>query len=239
MENSSPELQFTYDLSQNTVFKKDAINFINELSINQLNSLENLSILDIYLSKANVIEPHYHQNAAELIYCICGAMVVSIINPFTKELLNFPICPGQVVNVPQGWWHYEVATIDNTHLLAIFDAPVPDTIYGSDLLRLTPPNVLAYTYCLDEAKVKDTLSPIKQTTVLGPPPGCCEQGSLQGKTPNTYPYTQPSQQGYGTQSYVPQQYTSQGYQNQGYTQQYMQQPYVQQTLYSQYPGTRE
>ena len=224
MENASPELQFTYDLSQNPVFKKDPSNFINELSINQLNTLENLSILDIYLSKANVIEPHYHQNAAELIYCICGALVVSIINPFTKELLHFPICPGQVVNVPQGWWHYEVATMDNTHLLAIFDAPVPDTIYGSDLLRLTPPHVLAHTYCLDEAKVRDTLSPIKQTTVLGPPPGCCPQ---------------PYQQNYGSHSYVPQQYTSQGYHNQGYTQQYMQQPYVQQTLYSQYPGTQE
>lgn len=233
MDYTSPDIQFTYDLNQNTVFKKDPSNFINELSIKQLNTLDNLSLLDIYLSKTNIIEPHYHQNAAELIYCICGSMVVSILNPFTKELLHFPICPGQVANVPQGWWHYEVTTQDNTHVLAIFNAPVPDTINGSDLLRLTPANILAHTYCLDESKVKNTLSPIKETTVIGPPLGCCEQGY-------SYPnVSHQAQQGYGSQPYVSQNYPAQGYYSQGYTQQYLQQPSVQQPLYSQYPGIRE
>ena len=242
MDYTSPGTQFTFDVNQNTIYKKDPSNFINELSINQLNTLENLSLLDIFLSRSNVIEPHYHQNAAELIYCICGSLVVSVLNPFSLELLHFPICPGQVVNIPQGWWHYELATADNTHILAIFDAPVPDTIYGSDLLRLTPSNVLAYTYCLDEAKVRDTLSPIKETTVLGPPADCCQQGPIQNtmKMNNkAHPYvSQPAQQGYGTQPYVsPPMNSGQDY-NQGYTQQYLQQPYVQPTLYSQYPGTQ-
>lgn len=134
--------------------------------------MTNLSLLDIYLSKGNVVEPHYHQNAAELVYCISGAAEISLINPFTNQLLHFNVVPGQVVNIPQGWWHYEIATLDNTHLLAIFDAPVPDVIYGSDILRLTPSNVLAYTYCLDEAKLKDTLAPLTDTVVLGPPNGC-------------------------------------------------------------------
>ncbi|WP_379134761.1 cupin domain-containing protein [Paenibacillus sp. sgz500958] len=244
MDYTSPQTQFTYDLSCNTVFKKDPANFLNELSIKQLNTLDNLSLLDIYLSKSNVVEPHYHQNASELVYGICGSAVVSLLNPFTKELLNFLLCPGQVVNIPQGWWHYEVATVDHTHLLAIFNAPIPETIYGSDILSLTPANVLAHTYCLDETKVKEALAPIKETTVIGPPVGCCEPGKAHGAMnampmgamnamPQPY-YMIPQMTtgyGYGAAS-MP------GYFAQGYAQQYRQQPYVQEP-YRSNPGDPE
>ncbi|WP_397386225.1 cupin domain-containing protein [Paenibacillus sp. VCA1] len=172
MDFTSPSIQFFYDLNNNTFFKKDARNFINMLSVNQLNTLGNVSLLDIYLSKSNVVEPHLHQNASELVYLISGAAVVSLINPFTKKLINIPIAPGQVANVPQGWWHYEIATADDTHLLAIFDAPVPEFIGGSDLLRLTPAEVFSHTYCLNEEQVKATLAPIKDTVFIGPPNDC-------------------------------------------------------------------
>ncbi len=172
MDYTSPNTEFTYDVNQNLLFKKDERNYIHSLSIQQLNTLGNTSLLDIFLSTGNVVEPHIHQNATELVYCISGAAVVSLINPFTNELLNFPITPGQVANVPQGWWHYEIATVDDTHLLAIFDAPVPEAIFGSDILRLTPPSVLAHTYCLDEAQVQATLAPIQKTVFIGPPADC-------------------------------------------------------------------
>lgn len=179
MDYYSPNVQFTYDLSNNPFYKKDDRNFINSLSVNQLNTLGNASLLDIYLSAGNIVEPHIHQNATELVFCISGAAVVSLINPFTKMLLDYPIRPGQVANVPQGWWHYEVATVDNTHLLAIFDAPVPEFIGGSDLLRLTPASVFAKTYCLDEAMVKETLAPITETVVIGPPNDCKTPAQVQ------------------------------------------------------------
>lgn len=240
MDYTSPNTQFTYDVNCNTTFKKDDCNYINTLSIKELNTLENTSLLDIFLSRSNVVEPHYHQNAAELVYCICGAAVVSLINPFTNELLHFPICPGQVTNVPQGWWHYEVATMDNTHLLAIFDAPIPEVILASDILSLTPANVLAHTYCLNEAKVKDALAPIKPGTFIGPPVGCCEPNKVQAEhtanmQPNAYPMGM-SPQAYGYQQPPP----VQGYHNQGYAQYYRQYPYVQQQ-YSQYqyPSNQE
>ncbi|MFC7679797.1 cupin domain-containing protein [Paenibacillus sp. GCM10028914] len=172
MDFTSPNVQYFYDLSNNQFFQKDSQNYINALSVNQLNTLGNVSLLDIYLSKSNVVEPHTHQNASELVFCISGAAIVSLINPFTKQLINIPIQPGQVANVPQGWWHYEIATVDNTHLLAVFDAPIPEFIAGSDLLRLTPANIFAHTYCLDEAKVKETLAPITDTVVIGPPINC-------------------------------------------------------------------
>lgn len=172
MDLAAPTTQFTYTLANNPFFRKNERNVINALSVDQLNTLGNVSLLDIFLSKSNMIEPHVHQNASELVYCVTGAAVVSIINPFTKELLNFPIGPGQVANVPQGWWHYEIASEDNTHLIAIFDAPVPQVIFGSDILRLTPASVLAHAYCLDEAKVKDALAPITETVAIGPPNNC-------------------------------------------------------------------
>jgi oxalate decarboxylase/phosphoglucose isomerase-like protein (cupin superfamily) len=172
IDYTSPTTQFTFDVNDSTFFKKDNKNFINILSINQLNTLENVSLLDIFLSTTNVIEPHYHQNAAELVYCISGAATVSLLNPFTKQLQDYPITPGQVANVPQGWWHYEVATVDNTHILAIFDAPTPEVILGSDILKLTPSNIMAHTYCMDESQWKKAIAPVKPSTFIGPPVDC-------------------------------------------------------------------
>jgi oxalate decarboxylase/phosphoglucose isomerase-like protein (cupin superfamily) len=172
IDYTSPTTQFTFDVNDSTFFKKDNKNFINILSINQLNTLENVSLLDIFLSNTNVIEPHYHQNAAELVYCISGAATVSLLNPFTKQLQNYPITHGQVANVPQGWWHYEVATVDNTHLLAIFDAPTPEVILGSDILKLTPSDIMAHTYCMDESQWKKAIAPVKPSTFIGPPKDC-------------------------------------------------------------------
>ncbi|HDR4907545.1 TPA: cupin domain-containing protein [Bacillus cereus] len=172
IDYTSPSTNFTYDVNKSNFFRKDAQNYINVLGIKQLNTLENTSLLDIYLSTGNVVEPHIHQNAAELVYCISGSAVVSLLNPFTNQILNLPIKPGQVANIPQAWWHYEIATADNTHLLAIFNAPTPEVIFGSDILRLTPAHMMAHTYCLNEQQWKQAVSPIQSTTVIGPPANC-------------------------------------------------------------------
>jgi oxalate decarboxylase/phosphoglucose isomerase-like protein (cupin superfamily) len=191
MDFTSPNVQFTSNLNDHTFFKKNDQNLINVLSVNELNTLGNVSMLDIYLSIGNVVEPHIHQNASELVYCISGGAIVSIINPFTKELLNFPIGPGQVANVPQGWWHYEMATADHTHLIAIFDAPIPEFIGASDMLRLTPASVLAHTYCLNEEMVKKTLAPITDTVVIGPPNSCKQPQPLPNAQPRPVYNAQP------------------------------------------------
>ncbi|RIX47269.1 cupin domain-containing protein [Paenibacillus nanensis] len=229
MDFTAPTAQFTYTLANNPFFRKDDRNVINSLSVNQLNTLGNASLLDIFLSKSNVVEPHIHQNATELVYCVSGAAVVSIINPFTKELLNFPIAPGQVANVPQGWWHYEIASEDNTHLIAIFDAPVPQVIFGSDILRLTPASVLAHSYCLDEAKVKDALAPLTETVVIGPPNSCNkpQMGVIQQ-------ITNEQMQGMMSQGMMQQQsMMNQGMMNQGGMQQGMMQQGMQQGMMQQ------
>lgn len=188
IDYTSPSTNFTYDLSKSNFFKKDAQNYINVLSTKQLNTLENTSLLDIYLSTGNVVEPHIHQNAAELVYCISGSAVVSLLNPFTNQILNLPINPGQVANIPQAWWHYEIASADHTHLLAIFDAPTPEVIFGSDILRLTPASMMAHTYCLNEQQWKQAVSPIQSTTVIGPPLNCNQNHEI--KNQPTHPSVQ-------------------------------------------------
>lgn len=165
---SSPAAQFSFDLNQSPFFKLDDCNFINIMGARQLNTLENVSLLDIFMSAGHLIEPHYHQNAAELIYCISGAVTVSILNPFTKQVLDYPLTPGQAANVPKGWWHYELATADGTHLLAIFDAPNPEVILGSDILTLTPPRIFAQTYGIDESAWMKAIAPVHPSTFIGP-----------------------------------------------------------------------
>jgi hypothetical protein len=58
---------------------------------------------------------------------VAGSALVSLINPFTNKRSDIPITPGQVANIPKGWWQEE-GTSDGTHLLAIFDAPYPEYI---------------------------------------------------------------------------------------------------------------
>ena len=193
MNDPSPSAQYFFDVNNSPLFKKDHNNYINVLGAKQLNTLKNVSLLDIFLSTSNVVEPHYHQNAAELVYCISGAATVSILQPFTKQVLNYPLLPGQVANVPQGWWHYEVATTDNTHLLAIFDAPNPEVILGSDILKFTPANIMSHTYCIDEDKWKQVTEAIQPTTYIGPYKNCPSELHQHSQYPSyTHnPYTPP------------------------------------------------
>jgi quercetin dioxygenase-like cupin family protein len=213
MDYTSPTTQYTFDVNKSTLFNKDNQNFINILGIKQLNTLDNVSLLDIFLSANNVVEPHYHQNAAELVYCISGAVTVSILNPFTKQLQNYTITPGQVANVPQGWWHYEIATVDHTHILAIFNAPTPEVILGSDILKFTPANVMAHTYCIDEKVWKKAVAPVQPSTYIGPPKDC----DVANKSIS---YEHPYIHQYDNQNYVNPAYNQQYYQNSHNPQQY-------------------
>ena len=192
LDYTSPTTQFAFDVNQSTLFMKDQYNYINVLGIKQLNTLDHVSLLDIFLSKSNVVEPHYHQNAAELVYCISGSAIVSILNPYTKQLLNYTITPGQVANVPQAWWHYEMALKDHTHLLAIFNAPTPEVILGSDLLKFTPASVMAHTYCLDENLWKQVTTPVNPTTYIGPYLDCHDENRMKTYRQHTsYPEHSP------------------------------------------------
>ncbi|NOV02147.1 cupin domain-containing protein [Paenibacillus sp. LMG 31457] len=204
VEYKRPDLQYFFDLNTNRLKTRNAENFINRLGRDNLNTLGNVSLLDIYLSRGRVVEPHYHQNASELVYCIAGSAMVSLINPFTNQLTTVTITPGQVANIPQGWWHWEVALEDQTHLLAIFDAPYPEYIFGSDLLTKTPIEVLAHTYCLDPALLRKALEPLhNETIVIGPTDECLQKSTQQQQQQqvNAHHYYPQGQYYYGHPNY--------------------------------------
>lgn len=160
---------YAADLNTSPFFKKNEKNFINILSSKQLNTLDHLSMLDIFLSKDQIIEPHYHPNASELTYCVSGSATISIMNIDKKLFQHYTISAGQVVNIPQGWWHYQIAHTDDTHLQGIFNANTPEVILGSDILTATPADVFAYSYGLDEQQWAATVKNISPSEVIGPP----------------------------------------------------------------------
>lgn len=169
---TNSNLHYAYDMSQSRFFTKNQENYANLLSVEQLPAIGGASLIDVFLSAGNMVEPHYHWNSTELIYCITGEVIATLINPFTKELKNIRIQPQQVVAIPQGWWHYFAASVDNTHVLTIYDAPKPETVWGSDILRLTPPEVFAHSYCLNKEQLEQVLGPIQETVIIGPPADC-------------------------------------------------------------------
>ncbi len=177
----SPSLNLSYDVNSSSFFKKDDNNYINVLSNVQLSSLENVSLLDIFLSEGQTIEPHWHPSEAELVYTISGELFIGILNGFTNQVLHYRLKPGQVVNIPKGWWHWETALTDQTHALAIFDQPAPTVVFGSDVLRFTPKEVFAHTYCLNEEQIASALQPITKTVVIGPPANCMRPVGANGQ----------------------------------------------------------
>ncbi|WP_232695927.1 cupin domain-containing protein [Brevibacillus daliensis] len=168
-ELSSPSLNLCFDLRTAPFFQKNAQNFILQQFAKQLPVMQNLGLLDIFLSKGNSVECHWHPNAAELVYVIQGEAIVSILNPFTLQILTYCVKPPQTVYIPMGWWHWEIATTDHTHLLAIFDNNAAQVVFGSDVLRKTPPEVFQIIYGVNAAQLAEVLKPIDQTVVIGPP----------------------------------------------------------------------
>lgn len=165
----SAQLNLAFDLTTSPFYLKNNQNFILQQFAPQTPFLQNLGLLDIYLNKGNSVEAHWHPNAAELVYVIQGEAVISILNPFTLQVMTYRVKPPQTVYIPMGWWHWEIATMDHTHLLAIFDNNAAQVIFGSDILRMTPPEVFHIIYGIDPVQFKEAIQPIQQTVVIGPP----------------------------------------------------------------------
>lgn len=165
----NPQLNLFFDTSQASFYKKNNQNFINALTVQQLPALQNLALLDIYLSGGNIVEPHWHPNAAELVYVVSGELIVSVLNPFTNMLMTYRLKPQQTVLIPMGWFHWDLAVADNTHFIAVFDNNAPQTVLGSSVLSKTPKEIFQLSYGVNGEQLSQVLSPIKGPVVIGPP----------------------------------------------------------------------
>src|SRR5699024_12371552 len=77
-----------------------------------------------------------------------------------------------VSSITKWYWHFDVAKKANIYLLAAHDTSYMQIMFGSDILRLTPKQSMADTYCLDEQKLEEVLDPIDDTVIIGPPSDC-------------------------------------------------------------------
>jgi oxalate decarboxylase len=55
--------------------------------------------------KGGIREPHWHPDAWEFDYCISGKARMSVVGP-NNEWREFKVESGQIVFVPQGYFHY-------------------------------------------------------------------------------------------------------------------------------------
>ncbi len=108
-------------------------------------------------------------NAWELDVMISGEVEVSIIDPDTSTLHTYRIKKGNVAFIPMGWWHWIEPLTEEAHLHLFFNNDQFESAEGSDILRLTPPEVFQKAYNVNESQTKQALEPIDETVVIGPP----------------------------------------------------------------------
>ncbi|MGH2617304.1 MAG: cupin domain-containing protein, partial [Thermomicrobiales bacterium] len=117
----------------------------------ELDRLDGICFLPLYVEAGGVREPHWHPNAAELIYVISGEAEIGLVGP--DDLLEtFTIGPGDLAFFPMNWIHY-VASIGSEPLDSIvyLSHAAPTRIDLSDMVGFLPRAVSAVSVGLDAA----------------------------------------------------------------------------------------
>ena len=157
-----------FDTRKSVFFKRNAENIIFQVTSSQLPVLRNISLDNIFLSRGHILEPHWHPNAAELDYVVSGEAIISVLDPFTPQLLTYRVKPGDVVFIPINWWHWIISITEEAHVVALYDTKKRQNTFGSDVLRKTPPEVFQLAYGVNAEKLAKVLAPITETVVIGP-----------------------------------------------------------------------
>jgi oxalate decarboxylase len=122
----------------------------------------------VILDKGGIREPHWHPDAWEFDYCISGKARMSVVAPDNTWQI-FDVEPGQIVFVPQGYFHYfENIGADKLHFLVVFNnsaAETDDDIGITVSLGGIPRHVLAATFGVPE-KVFDQIPKLHKEVVL-------------------------------------------------------------------------
>ena len=108
----------------------------------------------VVLKPRGIREPHWHPDAWEFDYCISGRARMSVVAPNNQWTL-FEVKAGQVVFVPQGYFHYfENIGREDLRFLVVFNdstSESDDDIGISVSLGGVPNRVLAATFGVPEA----------------------------------------------------------------------------------------
>lgn len=173
---SSPDLNLMGDSNLCMNYQRDPCNYITQLFGTQLPAIPT-GFFNVHMTKGMIVQPHWHPNCTEVVIVIDGCVLTSVFNPFTRRLMTYQLGPGQVVVFPRGWFHWIVTLSEHTYFLTIFDVPTPDIVMGADFLKCIPVEVLNRAFCIDEAAYQAATAPMKESVLIGPPPGCIPQHS--------------------------------------------------------------
>lgn len=169
LKKSSGTPNLFFDSRDNVFFERNPNNIAYEVTSTQLPAMVGGAFVDLYLTKGHIREPHWHPNAWELDVVVSGEALITIVDPDTKKLHNYVAKPGQVVFIPMAWWHWIRPVSQELHLHLFFNNDQFETAEGSDMLRLTPPDVFQLSYGVNAEKIADSLAPINESVVIGPP----------------------------------------------------------------------
>jgi len=71
----------------------------------ELARLDGICFLPLYVHAGGVREPHWHPNAAELIYVVSGEVEIGLVGP-NDMWETFSIGAGDLAFFPMNWFHY-------------------------------------------------------------------------------------------------------------------------------------
>ncbi|WP_413004224.1 cupin domain-containing protein [Paenibacillus sp. 1P03SA] len=166
---SSGMPNLAFNVGDNVLYKRNEDNVAYEVTSTQLPPMTGGAFTDLRLGRGHIREPHWHPNAWELHVIVSGEAEISVMCPDNPRLVNYRAKEGQVVFVPTGWWHWITPVSEKVHLHGFFNHDQPETVYGSDILRLTPPEVLQNAYNVNAALAGKALAPITESVRIGPP----------------------------------------------------------------------
>jgi oxalate decarboxylase len=142
---------FLYDLAKSTPAVKKPSGTV-QLAYEKVFPVvtgQNAAMALVVLKKGGIREPHWHPDAWEFDYCISGKARMSVVGP-NNEWREFKVEPGQIVFVPQGYFHYfENIGEEDLRFLIVFNNSTKessDDIGVSVSLGGTPNHVLAATF---------------------------------------------------------------------------------------------
>lgn len=84
-----------------------------------LPTMQGIAMFSLYLKKNGIREPHWHPNAHELNYLICGSVNITLLSPGGK-IDTFSMKPGDISFLPRGYFHHIENTSDAPSRLAVF-----------------------------------------------------------------------------------------------------------------------
>lgn len=143
LNNKENKIPFVTHLNDHLSYKSDRDNVVYSMV------LQDFNLVVIHLSKGNMIEPHYHLNSSVIIFLVSGTVKITLINPLTNENMHKTLQKGDVLTVPEGWWHYKQAIEDETYMIKILNKNNVHTVYGSDIWQTLPVSILEEVYGLE------------------------------------------------------------------------------------------